>query len=173
MNPIKLRQLSDSELTELSAVYDETKDVKMRTRTQAILLAAEQNMSAPEIAKIVRKDEQSVRRWLKRYNQEGINGLSDAPRSGGPKGVTTEYSERLLAVVRRRPRALNQPYSLWTLQRLVDFMAEETGLRFSTETVRLLLKANEIVISRPQHKISSPDPDYTVKKRRLKSNEIT
>jgi transposase len=52
-------------------------------------------------------------------------------------------------VVRRRPRSLDQPYSLWTLQRLVDFMAEETGLRFSTETVRLILKANDIVISRP------------------------
>jgi len=143
----------------------------MRTRTQAILLAAEQKMNAPEIAKIVRKDEQSVRRWLKRYNQEGINGLSDAPRSGGPKRVTKKYSDRLLAVVRRRPRALNQPYSLWTLQRLVDFMAEETGLRFSTETVRQLLKAKDIVISRPQHKISSPDPDYDVKKRRLKGNE--
>jgi hypothetical protein len=53
---------------------------------------------------------------------------------------------------------------LWTLQRLVDFMAEETGLRFSTETVRLILKANDIVISRPQHKVSSPDPEYEVKK---------
>jgi transposase len=73
-------------------------------------------------------------------------------------------------VVRRRPRSLDQPYSLWTLQRLVDFMAEETGLRFSTETVRLILRANDIVISRPQHKVSSPDPEYEVKKRRLKSS---
>jgi hypothetical protein len=39
-------------------------------------------------------------------------------------------------VVRRRPRSLGLPFSLWTLQRLVDFMAEETSLRFSTETIR-------------------------------------
>jgi hypothetical protein len=50
-------------------------------------------------------------------------------------------------------------------------MAEETSLRFSTETVRLLLKAAEIVISRPQHKVSSPDPEYQVKKRRSKRSE--
>jgi hypothetical protein len=62
---------------------------------------------------------------------------------------------------------------MWTLQRLVDFMAEETGLRFSTETVRLILKANDIVISRPQHKVSSPDPEYEIKKRRSKTSETT
>jgi hypothetical protein len=43
-------------------------------------------------------------------------------------------------------------------------MAEETGQRVSLETMRQLLKRNEIVLSRPQHKISSPDPEYAVKK---------
>jgi hypothetical protein len=43
-------------------------------------------------------------------------------------------------------------------------MAEQTGIRGSYETVRQVLKAGEIVLSRPQHKISSPDPEYLVKK---------
>jgi len=135
-----------------------------------ILLGAEEKKTAPNIAKIVRQDEQTVRRWIKRFNAEGINGIHDEPKSGAPKRVTDAYRERLLIIVRRRPRSLGQPFSLWTLQRLVDFMAEETGLRFSSETVRLILKADDIVISRPQHKVSSPDPEYEVKKRRLKSN---
>ncbi|MGE4096175.1 MAG: winged helix-turn-helix domain-containing protein [Candidatus Binatia bacterium] len=62
---------------------------------------------------------------------------------------------------------------MWTLQRLADFMAEETGLRVCTETVRRVLQAGGIVLSRPQHKISSPDPEYQVKKRRLKRSAIT
>jgi hypothetical protein len=52
-------------------------------------------------------------------------------------------------------------------------MAEETEIRVSDETVRRLLKAEGIVLSRPQHKISSPDPEYEVKKRRLKQPETT
>ncbi len=52
-------------------------------------------------------------------------------------------------------------------------MAEETGLRVCTETVRRVLQAGGIVLSRPQHKISSPDPEYQVKKRRLKRSAIT
>jgi transposase len=104
---------------------------------------------------------------------EGIEGLQDAPRPGGQKVVTDEYREKLVAAVRRRPRSLGQPYSLWTLQRLADYMAEETGIRVRDETVRRHLEAEGIVLSRPQHKISSPDPEYEVKKRRLKRRETT
>jgi transposase len=56
------------------------------------------------------------------------------------------------------------PFSLWTLARLADYMAEQTGLGISGETVRRYLEEAEIVLSRPQHKISSPDPEYLVKK---------
>jgi hypothetical protein len=57
---------------------------------------------------------------------------------------------------------------MWTLQRLADFMAEDTGDRLSTETIRRELAKEDIVFSRPQHTISSPDPEYQVKKRRWK-----
>ena len=85
---------------------------------------------------------------------------------GGPAKITGAYRGQVLAAVRQRPRSLGQPYSLWTLQRLADYLAEETGLRLSDETVRVALKAGGIVLSRPQHTVTSPDPEYQVKKRR-------
>jgi transposase len=146
-----------------------------------ILLATEQGLTAPAIAKIVRADEDTVLLWLKRYMAEGINGLADLPRSGGPPKVTPEYREQLLQAVRQRPRSLGQPptriggqpYSLWTLQRLADYMAEQSGIRVEAETVRVYLKAAGIVLSRPQHQVTSPDPEYEVKKRRLQTSGIT
>jgi transposase len=132
-----------------------------------VFLSAEQQLIVPEIAPIVRESEATVLRWLKRFIAEGANGLLDAPRPGRPATITDAYRQQLLAAVRRRPRSLNLPYSLWTLQRLVDYMAEQTGIRVSDETVRHILHQAGIVLSRPQHKISSPDPDYELKKRRL------
>lgn len=70
--------------------------------------------------------------------------------------------------MRQRPRSLALPYSLWTNQRLADVLAEETSIRVSDETVRRLWAAAAMVLSRPQHTITSPDPDYVVKKRRSK-----
>ncbi|MCD6053884.1 MAG: hypothetical protein K0Q96_1076, partial [Rubrobacteraceae bacterium] len=57
---------------------------------------------------------------------------------------------------------------VWTLQRLADYMAESTGIRVSYETVRVHLKSAGIVLSRPQHTITSPDPEYALKKKRSK-----
>ncbi|MGZ3611136.1 MAG: helix-turn-helix domain-containing protein [Ktedonobacteraceae bacterium] len=170
--PLEISPLTAEEVEKLEKLYRTTKDVRLRTRAQIILLAGEQQMIAPAIAKIVREHEQTVRNWFKRWMAEGIEGLKDRPMPGAPGKVTKTYEEQLLLVVRRRPRSLEQPYSMWTLQRLADYMAEQTGLRVSDETVRQVLKAGEIVLSRPQHKISSPDPDYLLKKRRLKRQEM-
>jgi transposase len=167
--PIRLRKLNEKELSELDALYRHTKEARIRTRAQMVLLAAEQQLTAPQIGKIVRKDDQTVRNWVKRYNAEGINGLFDAPRPGAPAKVTPDYREQLISAVRRRPRSLGLPYSLWTLERLADYMAEQTGIRVTAETVRAHLKAAEIVISRPQHTISSPDPEYMVKKKTIEA----
>jgi transposase len=170
--PVEIPVLTVEELEALENLYRTTKEVRLRTRAQMILLAGEQRMTAPAIAKIVRENDQTVRNWLKRWMAEGIEGLKDRPMPGSPGKVTKEYEEQLLQIVRRRPRSLGQPYSLWTLQRLADYMTEQISIRVSDETVRQLLKVGEIVLSRPQHKVSSPDPEYLVKKRRSKTRVI-
>ena len=171
--PLEIPVPTAEELERLGTLYRTTRHVRLRTRAQIVLLAGEQRLAAPAIARIVREDEQTVRRWLKRYLAEGVEGLKDRPTPGAPGRVTPAYQEQLLGAVRRRPRSLGQPYSLWTLRRLADYLAEQTGLRVSYETVRRVLAAAEIVLSRPQHAISSPDPEYAVKKRRLKPSATT
>ena len=168
MQLLRLTDVSSAELAALDQVYHATREVRLRTRVQIILLAVEQHLVAPQIAAIVRKDEQTVRRWLKRYVADGLAGLADAPRPGGPTKITAAYRERLLHLVRQRPRSLDLPFSLWTNQRLADVLAEETSIRASDETVRRTLARADIVLSRPQHTITSPDPEYLVKKRRSK-----
>jgi transposase len=168
MKPIEIPALDPQQLAALEDLYRTTRDVRLRTRAQMVLLAAERRMSASEIAEIVRTSEETVRRWLKRYLAEGVEGLRDVPHPGAPRKVTAEYRELLVEAVRRRPRSLGLPFSLWTLRRLADHMAERTGIRVEYETVRLHLKAAGIVLSRPQHTITSPDPEYALKKRRSK-----
>ncbi len=168
MRAISVSPQSEEQLEALRQLYRRTKDVRLRTRTQIVLLAMEQAMTASKIAKIVRENDGTVRAWLKRYEAEGIEGLSDRPRPGGPSKLTPAFIEHMVAAVRKRPRSLALPFSLWTCQRLADYLVEQTGVRVSDETIRRHLAANGIALSRPQHKVSSPDPEYDVKKRRLK-----
>ena len=166
MHPIRIDQLSAEQHAELDHANRTAKDGRLRIRALIVLLAAERGMVAAEIAAVVRMHEETVRRWLVRYQAEGLEGLKDSPRPGAPPKVTRAYRERLLAVVRRRPRALGQPFSLWTGERLAAYLAEQTSLRVSRETVYRLLRAGGVHLNRPQHTITSPDPEYAVKKRR-------
>ena len=173
MQKLYVPPLSEERVLELERLYRKTEVPRVRTRAQMVLLSAEKKLKVDEIADIVRESSVTVLRWLHRYIAEGIQGLLDAPRAGRSSVLTTEFRKRLLEVVRRRPRSLELEFSMWTLQRLVDFMAEDTGIRVSTETIRRALAKEDIVFSRPQHTISSPDPEYQVKKRRLKRLETT
>ena len=164
MRALHLDSLSADQLRELDELYRTTRDVRVRTRAQMILLVAEQRLAVSEVAPIVRESSETIRRWVHRYEAEGLEGLSDAPRSGKPAKAGTASRERLVELVRRRPRTLDLPFSMWTAARLADHLAEETGLRMSVASIHRLLRAAGLGFSRPQHTISSPDPDYAVKK---------
>jgi transposase len=153
----------------LDHLYRTTKDPRLRTRAQMGLLATEQGLKVPQSAAIVREREATVLRGLKRDLAEGREGFKDAPRPGRPAEITEVYRAEWLAAVRRRPRRLDLPFSRWTFQRLVDDLAERTGLRVSDETVRRVLKHAGIVLRRPQHQISSPAPEYQLKTSRVKT----
>ena len=163
--------LSEEQIGELEQLDRKTEVPRVRSRAQRVLLSAEKGLTAEEIADIVRESSVTVLRWLHRYIAEGMQGLRDAPRSGHSSVVTDEFRKRLLEVVSRRPRSLNLEYAMWTLQRPADFMAEDTGIRLSTETLRRALAKEEIVFRRPPHTISSLDLECQVKKRRLKKLE--
>jgi transposase len=164
MRALRLDSLNVDQLRELDELYRTTRDVRVRMRAQMILLLAEQGLAVSEVAAIARESGETVRRWAHRYAAEGIDGLADAPRSGKPAKAGAAYRERLVELVRRRPRALDLPFSMWTAARLADRLAEETGLRMSVASIHRLLRAAGLGFGRPQHTISSPDPDYTVKK---------
>jgi transposase len=173
MHPIRIDRLSAVQHAELDHANRTAKDGRLRIRALLVLLAAERRMVAGEIAAVVRMHEETVRRWLLRYQAEGLEGLTDAPRCGAPAKATSGYRDQLLAVVRRRPRALGLPFSLWTGDRLSDYLAEKTGVRMSRASVYRLLRAGGVHLNRPQHTITSPDPEYAVKKRRWSAPAIT
>lgn len=103
MRPLQMPELTQEQQGELAHLYRSTKEVRLRTRAQIVLLACEQHLTAKAIADIVREDDETVRRWLKRYRTQGIDGLRDLPMPGAPLKITKAYTERLLEVVRQRP----------------------------------------------------------------------
>ena len=160
--PIRIPALNPEQLDALEELYRTTGGARLRTRAQMVLLATERRMSAAEITGIVRACEKTVRRWVKRYLAEGVDGLRDAAHPGSPRNVTAEYRKRLVnAAVGPGAwgcRSRCGRYGCWPI------LYGQTGIRVEYEIVRAHLKTARIVLSPPQHTNTSPDPEYALKK---------
>jgi hypothetical protein len=63
LKPLEIPPLTVEEMEALEKLYRTTKEVRLRTRAQIVLLAGEQRMTAPAIAALVREVNQTVRNW--------------------------------------------------------------------------------------------------------------
>jgi len=53
----------------------------------------------PQIAQALELDEKTVRKWLKRFGEQGVEGLEDAPRSGAPSQYSVEVKTRIFEIL--------------------------------------------------------------------------
>ena len=135
-----------------------------------ILLASERGERAPAIARQLGCDDQTVRNVIGGFNAAGLAILHAG--SSRPHRLRTSFSQegldRLQDLLHRSPRDFGKDRSLWTLE-LIAQVSFEQGLTehlVSDESVRRALKRLKTNWKRAKHWITSPDPQYQLKKTR-------
>lgn len=158
-------QLSDDQRRELRQVSRQAVG-RVALRAQMVLLS-DRSFSVPQIAQIHDCGEDVVRTWLHRYAEQGIAGLEDEPRSGGPPNdpmarhvVDTQASQS--------PECSGHVQSCWTARLLASFLAVRFHLVLSPATVRRLLHQMGWRWARPRLAPAGvlrrkQDPEATVK----------
>jgi transposase len=62
---------------------------RMRSRLMA-LSHINNGVNRTQTAKYLQSSRRMVNEWVKRFNEEGLNGLIEKPRSGRPRALSTE-----------------------------------------------------------------------------------
>lgn len=140
--------LTDEEVQAVQQLHRSTKNSAIRSRCDMILLSHE-GFSPPQIGQRVRCSGRTVRRFIVRYEREGLGGLSPRPRPGRPPRVTPEYLQLLEERVEQWPRDVGLPFSNWTTANLATDMAQQTGITLSARQLENYLKANDWRRRRP------------------------
>jgi transposase len=129
------------------------------------------------IAKEVQSSAQTVRRRLHRFDEEGIEGLGDRPRSGRPSRLTEAERSKLIELVRKTPpgRLERQADELvardeegsaqWSLNALAQ-AAKEDGIRVKRSQIRTILLREGVRWRHTHSWGTSNDPDFVPKGRR-------
>ena len=87
---------------DLRAAARRSKDVAQARRLLALALVLE-GASRTEAAEAAGMDRQTLRDWVHRYNEEGIEGLSDRLRPGRPSRLSEEQKAELAELVEEGP----------------------------------------------------------------------
>lgn len=139
--PLKLRALTAEEERMIrTLVRSRTASIRLVERAR-IIEAASQGQTIPKIAASLQVKEATVRKWFKRFEEHGVPGLEDAPRSGAPPTYTPENRAVVLEVAATAPSKLDQPFHCWSLKRLQIYLKEEKGLAMKQSRIRQLLHA--------------------------------
>lgn len=124
---LHLRALTEEESKTIKRwSQSRTEEARLVERAQIIRLASESKPVA-EIAEAMDVNEKTVRKWLRRFEKQGVQGLIDAPRSGAPSRYTSEVKAQIIATALTTPRELGCPFTCWTFERLAIYVRERLG----------------------------------------------
>jgi transposase len=138
---LRVRELSEAERATIRA-WSGTQAGSVRLRDRACIVAlSAQGWWVSDIAGRVHVTPGIVRKWIKRFNADGLAGLQDQPRSGRPATYTTEQIGEVIAVSLLKPDSLGLPFGCWTLDRLQAYLTEERGLAIKRSRINELLVA--------------------------------
>jgi transposase len=128
--------LTETQRQELTAVSQQAVG-RVALRAHMVRLSG-RGYSVLQIAAVHACGEDVVRTWLHRYEQHGVDGLDDHPRSGRPS------KDRLAgpiidAQASQSPRCSGHVHACWSVGLLVAFLARRFRLVLSRSSVRRYL----------------------------------
>jgi transposase len=141
----------------LKKVVQSHADADYRRRANALLALSEGN-SVSEVARQVQASRTSVRRWRKRYERFGEEGLVPLQRGRPVETVTEELCAKLLELIEEEPMGSDYLNSNWTSEMLAEQLRERLEVFIHSSTVRRLLPRLGVVWKRARPTLCIRDP---------------
>ncbi|RSM82757.1 IS630 family transposase [Kibdelosporangium aridum] len=161
-----VRSLEPEEAQRLVKVTRSTRD-RVRLRRAGIVLASMQGRGAADIAVMFAATDSYVREVIHAFNESGFAALDPKWSGGRPRKFGLAARELICRIAQADPTGLGQPFTTWSLTKLVAYLAEHHWLPVSTETIRQILRAAGITWQRTKTWKASQDPDFAVKMDRI------
>jgi transposase len=163
-----VRPLAEEEKQRLKAGL-RSRDAFTLRRSQ-ILLASAAGQQPSVIAGNLGCTAVSVRNAIHAFEVEGLDCLNE--KSTAPKqpfcAWPKDRDEELRALLHQSPRTFGKVRSTWTLELIAEVCHERglTARQLSIEAIRCILERLKINWKRAKNWMTSPDPNYEVKKAR-------
>ena len=120
--------------TSFERIYRVEKGVNVKERMLLVLNVVYHDKVAAHVVREIHRSRSWACQWLKRYGEEGIEGLKDKPRSGRRPQISEQIEYKIKTILKKSS-------SGWTTKQVEQMMIEETAIKYHyTHIYRILRK---------------------------------
>ena len=131
-------------------------------RRRALVLIEQQGLSQGQAAQMVGVHRQTVNIWLKRYRQQGEDGVLDGRRVSPRRGkgaLSADEADRIRrCIVEQTPDQLGLPFALWTSRAVRELIERHLGKRLGLTAVQLYLRRWDLAPQKPLARAKERQP---------------
>jgi transposase len=145
-------------------IYRSEQYVKTKERMLLVLNVVYYNKVAAHIAKDIHRSKGWACQWLKRYDEEGIEGLKDRPKSGRHPKISKQTEFHIKNILKESNQG-------WATKQVEELIIEQSGIKYHyTHVYRILHKWGfKQKVPRKVHvNTASPEEKEAFKKRSQK-----
>jgi len=167
-----IREITDKEKNKLYALLDTNQNIKYRIK---IVLLANEGYTVPEIREMTNTYDKTIRKWIHKFNDNGINGLFTKIDYSPMVKIDNESRKEIVKIASTNPRNLGLKFSTWSLRSLAGYLSKEDKkivVKQGISHTRIKEILNESKIEWRNSKMilgKSRDPEYELKKIGLKN----
>ncbi len=156
---------TDMSAADLRAAARASADAKQASRILAIAMVLD-GLSREKAARLCGMDRQTLCDWVHRYNEEGLEGLADRPRSGRPASLSWVEQGKLASWVEEGADLARDGVVRFRRADLRDRVAAEFGVELHERSVGKLLRRLDFrhLSVRPREPQSDLEAQETFKK---------
>ena len=157
----------DMSAADLRAAAKRSANARQASRILAIAMVLD-GFSREAAARLCGMDRQSLRDWVHRYNEAGLDGLADRARSGRPASLSWVEQGKFASWVEQGADLARDGVVRFRRADLRDRIATEFGVTLHERSVGKLLRrpTSRRLSVRPQHPQSDPAAQEAFKKLR-------
>jgi transposase len=134
---------------QVCGLYETERDSRMKIRLLAIKLAIEGKKSE-EIADLLNITGVTIRKYMKRWNQRGYEGLRDIPHPEVKRKLTESEMIEIDKALQKSPREAGIERSNWTAPVLIEYIRKQFGKTVSDGTCYNIFKRLKYTKTRPK-----------------------
>jgi transposase len=147
-------QLSEEQVTQVEQAKRKDKRAEMRQRATAVHLLHLGHKPAA-VAPMLSVTVQAIYQWYHRFIQAGVEGLANQPKGHRQAKADATYRQAIEQTLASEPSEHGYDFAIWTVERLRDHLASQTGKHLSISRLREILREQQYVYRRPKHDLTS------------------